>query len=367
MNRSLPLRWLVLLLTVGLAQAQEGETAPVDSGVAAVTSERPTLHRVTFVVENDKFAGTDRFYTNGFKLAYQRTDVGPVSHFFNDAINLIPFLKAEPLAWGLVFGQDIYTPEDTETTLLIPNDRPYGAWMYGGVTLTRGNAPADGEQPEEGFLFQDRIELLIGAVGTGALGRQVQNNWHEIINVAKAKGWRNQIHTEFGMELYTQRKWLLKVWPSEGFVPGSDFLPHVGIALGHPFTHFRIGGTFRFGWNLGNDFGPVQRIASCGFDRPQAFDGIRFYVFTRLEGRLVLWNAFIQGPAYHQDRERPSINGVVESVHVDVERLVADFEVGAVLRIYALEISLTNTFRTREFEQQGNSFAFGAIQVSLTF
>ena len=344
----------------------EGEVAHVDTSVPApVTTE--TLHRVTLNFENDKLAGTDRFYTNGFKLAYQRTDVGPISHFVNDAINLIPFLQARPLAWGFVFGQDIYTPEDTEQELLIPDDRPYGAWLYGGFTLTRGNERRDGKPPESGVLFQDRIELLIGVIGTDALGEEVQNNWHRFINVATSKGWRNQLHSELGVELYTQRKWLLKVWPSEGLIPGSDFLPHIGLAIGHPFTHFSIGGTFRFGWNLGNDFGPVQRIASAGFDKPYDFEGVRFYVFARLEGRLVAWNAFIQGNAYHEDRARPSVNGVVEPVHIEVERLVADFELGAVLQIYGFEISLTNIFRTREFEEQDDSFVFGALQASFTF
>jgi hypothetical protein len=357
---------LLALLVPGLALAQEpgGDGAPPETETEAETE---TLNRVTVVSENDKFAGTDRFYTNGFKLAYQRTDVGTLSHLFNDALNLVPFLKAKPLAWGLVLGQDIYTPEDTEQTLLIPNDRHYGAWLYGGVTLTRGNVPAEGEQPEEGFLFQDRVELLFGVIGVDALGRQVQNNWHEVINVATSKGWRNQLHTEVGVQLYTQRKWLLKVWPSEGVVPGSDFLPHVGLALGHPFTHFTIGGTFRFGWNLGEDFGPVQRIASAGFDRPRKTEGAQFYVYGRVEGRLVLWNAFIEGNAYHSDRERLSTNGIVENVHLDMERFVADFEVGAVLQLWRFEISYTNVFRTREFERQADSFVFGAIHVSLTF
>jgi lipid A 3-O-deacylase len=332
-------------------------------------AERETLSRFTVMSENDKFAGTDRFYTNGFKVAYQRTDVGAVSEFFSEALNLIPFLKAKPLAYGFVVGQDIYTPEDTEERRLIPDDRPYSGWLYGGLTLTRGNVPLDGEAPlEEGkALFQDRIELLFGAIGVDALGRQVQNNWHEFINVATSKGWRNQLRSEPGFEIYTQRKWLLKVWHGEGATPGADFLPHVGLAIGHPFTHFSIGGTFRFGWNLGEDFGPVQRIASAGFDRPRKTEGVQFYVYARIEGRLVGWNAFIQGNLFHNKRRRFSTRGIRENVHIEVERVVADFEVGMVLQLWRFEISYTNVIRTREFEEQKDTFVYGAIHGSITW
>lgn len=332
-------------------------------------AEREVLSRFTVMSENDKFAGTDRFYTNGFKLAYQRTDVGSVSTFFSEVVNLIPFLRAKPLAYGFVVGQDIYTPEDTEERRLIPDDRHYSGWLYGGVTLTRGNAPQLGEEPLEAgqALFQDRIELLFGVIGVDALGRQVQNNWHEFINVATSKGWRNQLRSEPGFELYAQRKWLLKVWHGEGAIPGADFLPHVGAALGHPFTHFSIGGTFRFGWNLGEDFGPVQRIASAGFDRPRKTEGVQFYAYARIEGRLVGWNAFIQGNLFHNERRRLSTRGIRERVHIEVERVVADFEVGLVLQLWRFEISYTNVIRTREFEEQKDTFVYGAIHGSITW
>lgn len=351
------------------AQDPTRDETPLKEPAEEPAPEREVLSRFTVMSENDKFAGTDRFYTNGFKLAYQRTDTGAVSEFFSEVVNLIPFLRAKPLAYGFVVGQDIYTPEDTEERRLIPDDRPYGGWLYGGVTLTRGNVPLPGEKPlEDGrALFQDRIELLFGAIGVDALGRQVQNNWHEVIGVATSKGWRNQLRSEPGFELYAQRKWLLKVWHGEGGIPGADFLPHVGAAVGHPFTHFSIGGTFRFGWNLGEDFGPVQRIASAGFDRPRTTEGVQFYVYARIEGRLVGWNAFIQGNLFHNKRRRLSTRGVRENVHVEVERVVADFEVGLVLQLWRFEISYTNVIRTREFEEQRNTFVYGAIHGSITW
>lgn len=359
---------LLFCVGVGAAPAQEPEPGfPGEQDAADVAAvDSPALQRITLIAENDKFAGTDRFYTNGFKLAYQRSDVSTISWWFNDAISLIPFLDAEPLAYGFVFGQDIYTPEDTEERRLIPQDRPYGAWLYGGFSLTRGNRRRDGAPPPP-FLFQDRIELLFGVIGKGAQGEPVQNNWHRLLNVATSKGWRNQLESEPAVQLYTQRKWLLKVWPVEGWLPGADFLPHVGAALGTVFTHMSIGGTFRFGWNLGDDFGPTQRIASAGMDMLTAPRGLRFYLFTRVEGRAVLHNAFINGQLFREPPKRFSTNGVNESHHIDIERFVADLEVGAALQLLWFDLSFTVVRRTREFEEQRDSFTYGAIHLSVTF
>lgn len=347
----------------GKGNGQDGAVAG-QADVSAVSS--PTLQRVTLIFENDKIAGTDRFYTNGFKLAYQRSDVGPISQLWNDLIGLIPFLDAEPLAYGFVLGQNIYTPEDTQERRLIPLDRPYGAWLYAGVTLTRGNRRREGEPPPA-VLFQDRIELLGGTIGRGALGKQIQNQWHRTLSVDTSKGWSNQLRTEAAGQLYMQRKWLLKVWPFDGVVPGADFLPHVGLAVGTVFNHLSIGGTFRFGWNLGDDFGPVQRIASAGMDMLTAPRWPRFYLFARVEGRAVLYDALIEGPLFRPPTKKLSINGVVERHHIDMEHFVADLEGGAALQLWWFDLSFTVVNRTREFEQQRDSFVFGAIQLSVTF
>ena len=328
--------------------------------------ETPVLDRVTVLVENDKFAGTDRFYTNGFKLAYQRNDIGLISRVMSDFISLVPFLKAEPLAYGIVFGHNIYTPEDTEQRLLIPRDRPYGAWLYGGFSITRGNQGQEGEPPPP-FLFQDRIEVLGGVIGTAAQGEQVQNNFHRLINVDTSKGWHNQLKSEFGLQVYMQRKWLLRVWREEHSGIGADFLPHFGAAIGNVFTHASIGGTFRFGINLGDDFGPVQRIASAGLDTLSRPDSLRLYVFGRIEGRGVLFNAFLDGNLFRGPVSELSVNGVVETHDINRERFVADFEAGIVAQIYWLSVGFTSVTRTREFEEQRDTFTFGAVHVSATF
>lgn len=358
MNRSW---WLALsLLLVSPALAQDADPTTDDAA-----AEEPSLLRATVFLENDKFTGTDRFYTNGFKLALQSTNLGPISRTISDLLSLIPTLDARPLDWGLTLGQEIYTPEDVRETRLIPNDRHYSGWLYGGLFLTRGNRP-QAEEDAPDVLFEDQIVLQLGVLGEGALGEEVQNNWHKIINVPESEGWDNQLRTEIGVQIYYQRKFLFQAVGSAHEL-GGDLLPHIGVALGNVFTYGALGVTARLGWNIGKSFGPVQRLASAGLDAIQEQEGLTVYGFARLEGRAVLWNAFIDGTLVRDLPERQSVNGVTERVHLDRETFVADLDLGVALAWGPLTVTFTAIRRTREFEEQRDSFSFGAIHVQLTF
>ena len=84
---------------------------------------------LSVVSENDKyFAGTDRHYTNGFKLVWLgETDLNQSKKFVRRAAALIPWMDPEHVAWrykvGSALGHNIYTPKDTDTAAFIPIDR----------------------------------------------------------------------------------------------------------------------------------------------------------------------------------------------------------------------------------------------------
>ena len=96
---------------------------------------------LTVVSENDKyFAGTDRHYTNGFKLTWLgETDLNKSRQFVQTAARFIPWMDPAHIDWrykaGFALGHNIYTPTDTASTALVPGDRPYAAWLYGSILL----------------------------------------------------------------------------------------------------------------------------------------------------------------------------------------------------------------------------------------
>lgn len=96
-------------------------------------------------MENDLFAGTDRQYTSGVKLGWSSKDLAnysdsPYASPFLPLFNLLPYINEQDYQKDLVFafGQNIYTPDDTEAFDLIEGDRPYSI----APSTTRRRAPA---------------------------------------------------------------------------------------------------------------------------------------------------------------------------------------------------------------------------------
>ena len=101
------------------------------------------LQTLQVFYENDLFSGTDEYYTNAVQITWLSSDL---SQYEDDArlpkwsmpvIKAIPF-SGDPKSLhnvGIIFGQQIYTPSDTQTTTVFENDRPYAGFLYGGLAL----------------------------------------------------------------------------------------------------------------------------------------------------------------------------------------------------------------------------------------
>ena len=155
-----------------------------------------TLDGGTFTVyfENDLFAGTDRFYTSGVKVSWSSPDL----ENFKDspyAGPLLPILDrltfiGEQTQKNLIFsiGQNIYTPDDTESFDLVRGDRPYAGWLYFGLGLVWKNAQ-----------FRQSLLLDIGVVGSWSYAQEAQRLVHETRDLEVPNGWDNQLHNELGV------------------------------------------------------------------------------------------------------------------------------------------------------------------------
>ncbi|HMB68485.1 MAG TPA: lipid A-modifier LpxR family protein, partial [bacterium] len=129
-------RWAALGASAALAVAATASPARAQADPARGTWQ--------LYWENDSFlrgATTDESYTNGLRFAIlgaEGGDIGPgwargglprwwLSHIAN--ANEANFI----LTSGYTFGQTFYTPEEINTTVLNPNDRPWAGWLYFGV------------------------------------------------------------------------------------------------------------------------------------------------------------------------------------------------------------------------------------------
>lgn len=309
-------------------------------------------------VENDLFAGTDEQYTSGFKLSWSSHDLEQFrdSRYASPLLpvfNLLPYINEKDYQKNLVFalGQNIYTPNDTESYDLIKDDRPYAGWLYLGIGVVWKNAAV-----------RNSLVLDIGVVGPWSYAQETQRKIHDLRGFDHPNGWDNQLGNEVGFTLAYERMWR---WPEHERRSGFDWevLPHAGVALGTVRTFANVGAELRAGLNLPDDFGtssigpaattstPVDGVMGANRSR---FD-IGAYLFTRVDGRAVARNIFLDG------------NTFSDSASVSSLPFVADLSVGAAINYKNTKLAYAFVYRTEEFKGQDGGQIFGTVSLNCTF
>lgn len=332
-----------LLLAAGVAAACVG----------AVRAEEPARGTLNLVFENDRIANTDRHYTHGSYGSYVTAD-GDVPGWAARAGRRLPLLGDGVDRVGYVLGQTIFTPDDIGARRVIRDDRPYAGYLYGGVRLISEQIRADLPDGLQSW------ELNLGVVGSPSQADDVQDLVHDLIGVQRPNGWDNQLATEPALNLYYERKWRF-LGPLDRAGHQVAFVPHAGAALGNVYTYAAAGASVAVGRNLRAGWGPARirpAVRGSGF-----FDAVRpdgggnwfWNVFAGAQARLVARNLFLDGSTFQ------------DSHSVDRRPLVAELQFGAELGWRRYRLAITQVFRTREFDQQDESDAFGAVTLSVKF
>ena len=338
-------------------------------GAVAARADSPPPESWTFTLhyENDLFANTDRFYTNGIKLSW----VSPDMKWFQDLeflrqdhlparlgngfINLLPWSadQSRQRNLSLSVGQLMFTPRDITRHDLIRDDRPYAGWLYGSAAFH-----------SKTYRRLDTFELQAGLTGPWSLAHEAQDLVHELRGIDKAKGWRNQIDTELGVALVYDRK--LRVLPRQDFIEqwGVDAILHFGGAAGTVFTHAGAGMEARLGWNLPTDFGtgvirPAGEINMPTDTRDPRYQeqggDISAYLSASVGGRWVLRDIFLDGNTFEDSHD------------VDKEPLVGDVVLAASVIWQRFKFSYSHVLRSHEFEGQRGTQQFGSLSLSFTY
>ncbi len=309
-------------------------------------------------LENDLFAGTDQHYTSGFKASWSSRDLEQYSDTayaspFLPVFDLIPYINQKDYQKNLVLslGQNIYTPVNTVASALIVNDRPYAGWLYLGVGVVWKDE-----------FFRNSLVLDIGVIGSWSYAQQTQGLIHDLRGFDKPNGWDNQLNDEVGFTLAYERVWRFpRVIERSGC--GWEVLPHAGVALGTVRTFANVGGELRAGFNLPDDYGTPSigpgATTSTPVDGQIAAYRAKFdlgaYLFTRVDGRAVARNIFLDGSTYS------------DSHSVDKYPFVADLSAGLAVNIKNTKIAYALVYRTKEFKGQDEGQVFGTVSVNWIF
>ena len=331
-------------------------TACLTSAEISLCAQEPELkikHSTFSVVsENDKyFAGSDRHYTNGFKLTWLgETNLNESPAFVKSVTRILPWMDQKNQDWhykvGFALGQNQYTPTDTDTPLPQPLDRPYAAWLYGSILL---QAQLDRQLR--------LIEISAGVIGPAALGEPIQNAWHDVIHVPHANGWSNQLHNEPGLQVSWERRY--RTWqfsPAAAGPFGCDLILRHRVTLGNIATHLAGGVVVRAGWHLPPDFGAdLIRPAGGNMSNNGAPQRFSAQIYASGEARLVGRDIFLDGNTWQA------------SPSVDKREATADLSLGFVLSWSKFQIAYTQNYRTKEFYGQAQRDVFGSIGFGFFF
>jgi hypothetical protein len=353
------LAWAVAALLVGTASAA-AQGVPIDTH-----PEPDELRNVfSFQVENDFFnivGKSDRDYTNGLRIGWLSPALPDLPEGLAALTNFPTFFGEGPVTSvtrrvGISVGQNLYTPQDTETSQPIFNDRPYAAWLYAAFALQQTYKRRNEHTGVEDPVRLDTIQLDLGVVGPAAGGAFVQNNFHRLINDDTANGWANQLHNEPTIDLVFERRWrvahdTLVETPRLEY----DVVPTIGAAVGNVSIYASAGGIVRIGRELHADFGPPRARPALPGSEGFVGRGFGWYFFFGVNGEAVARNMFLDG---NTDRN---------SLHVTHRPLVAEGTAGLALFFRGVRVSFTQVVRTPEFFERDRFDQYASINVSFRY
>ena len=321
------------------------------------------------VWENDTFAQifgpyTDKHYTDGAYISFLSRDneiaMGNTNFLWSETLMSRLWnagMTAERTKWGVIVGQDMYTPTILATgpswygvgygpnaTSVQLNDRPYAGWLYIGAQFQRRGRWGQ-------YATKDDLSLKLGVVGPYALGDEAQTWFHSFFSGAiKPEGWGNQLKNEPGLLLHAQRN-VLFTTRNDQTCWGLDFIPGAGFNLGNVSTRAMLTSEVRFGYALPRDFA----IPGLAKQDPEADAKFSFYGFAEADGWLVAHDIFLDGNTY-------------QSSHcVDKNPAVAELKLGLGLRLFT-NLTLLGTYvrRTQEFvlQQGDDTYLSGCIKIT---
>jgi lipid A 3-O-deacylase len=274
--------------------------------------------------DNDVIFQTDRYYTNGIRISYISKNHG---HAFIDFLHLKNTYK-ENAYYSYSLSQDIFTPKNKNSTSLLVGDRPFSSSLLLSSNKIITN-------PAEKLIKQS--EFQIGVIGKLGGGEWVQNGIHSLLPTSNlVTGWENQTETNFALNYGLEFEKLLT---GNSIVHLSGIL---GSKLGLPYTYGETGVSLRLG-NVHKYFSNLNLYSNRNVD---------VFVYSGIKGRLVGYNATIQGSLFSDADLKLS--------HPDINHFLYEVDTGINVAYRSIRLNLGVKYMSPEIET-GDSHRWGYI------
>jgi hypothetical protein len=286
------------------------------TSIGVALGQRVQWNAFRLTEENELFNltqhGIDRYYTQGLRLElqYQVTRKRLLEKL------MIPISGSDVNSYSLSLTQQIYTPARVDK-YFFPGDHPYGGNLFLSEAL---------ESYDSTLQLRLSCRLDAGLIGPASLAEQGQFLIHKVLNGQQSVAWetqqRNDIYLNYQVKL------------EKAFISQASYFQleargeaNVGSALISLVTGLNMG----FGiWN----------------NTPKKFG---WQIFFKPEGRVVLFNAMIQGGILNQ----AYADEMYSQFFVDkIKPLIYSHRSGVRIRYDRFELLYQQVNLTREFSKQ---------------
>ena len=287
-------------------------------------------NQLSFTTENDYYLmqGKDAYYTNGILINYSKIHHPRKRKFIKQTDQY-------------EVGQKIFTAFSRKIYNVSEIDRPIAGYLYAKFLRTS-------------FLTHNRFfqwGVSLGTIGKPALGKQMQNGFHKLIDVDPGIWgwiWDYQLKTEPGINLHgLYAKGLID--DSESFF---QVTPVTKATLGTSFTHISQAVFFQLG-NLKPSGESAYWNASVEEKGVKAIKKTELFLYYLPELKYQLYNATIQGGLFRKDK------GPITST---VNPLVFTQQLGALCSLDRYTLRLGIVFETKEASTQHFHHVYASIQ-----
>lgn len=286
-------------------------------------------HYVRVNYENDFFALSDEYYTQGVNIEF----VAPAMAKFPLA-KLLYQNKHLPTRTGISIEHQGFTPSNILTGDVLERDRPYSSSLMLKTFSMISN-------PHTNHRLATQFSL--GVIGPWAMGKEIQIALHERINPDKVpKGWKNQVHND--IILNYQVEYEHGLWVKRNFIVTAKGGARAGT------YNTRLSSSFTM---MGGYFDNPFQFANSQNKKFQV------YFFAEPQLNLVVFDATLQGGVFN-DRSPYTLD------RNEISRFVFQQNAGLVIKIKSLVLEYSQAIITREFKT-GTAHSWGSVRAAWSF
>jgi hypothetical protein len=310
--------------------------------------------------KRSKHPSSDKRYTHGSSIGFIQK--GTFSFLNGIGKSLQKRLQCNDLYTSAILLQDIYTSDNIEDPIPPKDEHPYSGEldMIIGLHFRKNN---------HHFLVFDQQTLYSAALSLGATGKysyaeNLQKGVHHLLGDTIPEGWKYQLASHFAAKLSLSVKKKFSYTLQKDWGLSMQKTLHMSGELGNTLVQGALGGEFRLGINLPDDFGLYAQGAGnigANIQGDQSVlkstgDRLGVYIILFAEAKYIDYD-------YHLG-EFVTPNKGIGDLGGGIGLAVSRIELPLIhIHTPALKIELCYIRRTEEFKEQDGPHRFGTLSI----